>query len=61
MRLKEVLQMIDKLIAHHLKTIDEQLAHYDAFSSLVSTDYHEGAVDALEDLRDAIKQKGGEK
>jgi hypothetical protein len=48
MKLDEVMQMIDELIAHHEMFIGED-----------STYYHDGAVDALEELRDAIKQKGG--
>lgn len=49
MRLEEVLQMIDEMIALHV-----------AYSMFESTNYHKGAFEVLEDLRDAIKQKGGE-
>lgn len=55
--IEEVLQLLDKLIAHH-----EALAMFE------STNYHKGAFDALEKLRNALEelrdeikqQKGGE-
>ncbi len=50
MRLEKVLQMIAELIIYHK-----------LFTNAETEDYHKGAVDALKDLRDAIKQqKGGE-
>lgn len=50
MRLEELLQMIDELIIYHK-----------LFTNFETEDYHKGATDVLRDLRDAIKQKGGEK
>ena len=60
MKLEEVLQMIDELIAHNQKKIDEQNAVYNPFSIFESTDYYEGAIDALKGLRDEIKEGGEE-
>lgn len=60
MSLEEVLQMIAERISCNQKKIDEVNMGWEPFSIFKSTDYHEGAVDALEELRDAIKQKEGE-
>lgn len=50
MKLEEVLRKIDELIVRHEMLIFLEGNGY----------YHEGALDALEELREAIKQKGGE-
>jgi hypothetical protein len=49
MSVDEVMQMIDELIIYHK-----------LFTNAETEDYHKGAFDALRDLRDAIKKKGGE-
>lgn len=60
MTIDEELQMIDELIALNQRRIDEINVGWDPFSVFKSTDYYEGKVDALEDLRDAIKKKAVE-
>ncbi len=57
MTIDEELQMIDELIALNQRHIDEINMGWDPFSVFKSTDYYEGKVDALEDLRDSIKKK----
>jgi hypothetical protein len=53
-KLEDVPQKIDKRLARYLKKMYENYPN----SKLIN--YHEGAIDALEELQDAIKQKGGE-
>lgn len=43
-----------------LRKIDELMAHHEAFSMFESTNYHKGAFDVLEELRDEIKRKENE-
>ena len=57
-----ILGLIDEFKTYNQKKIDELYTEYDPFSIDKSFDekYYEGAIDALESLRDMIKQKENE-
>ena len=61
MTIEEVLQQIDELIVLNQKKIDEQNSVYNPFSIFESTDYYDGAIDVLEDLRNIIKAESNMK